>query len=306
MTFARWADHAARTGHESVCHWFPVFVAFALAGAMLAAQAQNPKFSSKVEAVRVDVLVTEDGKPLRGLRAADFEVFDNGAPQAVELVSFEQAPLNVVFTFDLSGSIVGERLDNLREAGRTVLGGLKKGDQAALVTFNDFVVVGPGLTGNTQLVKAAIDRAEPTGDTSLIDASFTGMMVAESDVGRGLVIVFSDGLDTSSWLGPKAVIDVAKRSDAVVYAVSAGLEGTKAAFLRDLSEQTGGRLFQVESTKSLSSVFLEVLDEFRQRYLVSYSPSGVSQEGWHELTVRVKRRTATVRARPGYLAGGSM
>jgi VWFA-related protein len=277
----------------------------AASAALLAARPQNPTFSSKVEAVRVDVLVTEDGKPVRGLRADDFEVLDSGVRQTVDLVSFEQLPLNVVFTFDLSASIVGERLDNLREAGRVVLGGLKKDDQAALVTFNDSVVVGPGLTGNTQLVRAAIDRTEPTGNTSLVDASFAGMMLAESDVGRGLVIVFSDGLDTSSWLRSKAVLDVAKRSDAVVYGVSAGL-ASRAAFLRDLTEQTGGRLFQLESTRSLSAVFLEVLDEFRQRYLVSYSPSGVSREGWHELTVRVKGRAATVRARPGYLAGGSM
>ena len=54
----------------------------------------------------------------------------------VDLVSFEQLPLNVVFTFDMSDSVVGERLANLREAGRAVLDGLKKGDQAALVTFN--------------------------------------------------------------------------------------------------------------------------------------------------------------------------
>lgn len=275
------------------------------AAAVLAAQTQNPTFSSKVEAVRVDVLVTENGKPVRGLGAADFEILDNGVRQTIDLVGFEQLPLNVVFSFDLSGSILGERLENLREAGHAVLGGLKKGDQAGLVSFNDLVVVGPDLTGNTGLVGAAIDQAEPTGNTSLVDASFAGMMMAESDVGRGLVIVFSDGLDTSSWLRSKAVLDVAKRSDAVVYAVSAGL-ASRAAFLRDLTEQTAGRLFQVESTKGLSAVFLQVLDEFRQRYLVSYSPSGVSREGWHALTVRVKGRNATVRARPGYLAGGSM
>jgi VWFA-related protein len=276
-----------------------------LTAAALAAQTQNPTFSSKVEAVRVDVLVTENGKPVRGLRAADFEILDNGVRQTISLVSFEQLPLNVVFTFDLSGSIVGERLENLREAGHAVLGGLKTGDQAGLVSFNDLVIVGPELTGKTGLVGAAIDETEPTGNTSLVDASFAGMMMAESDVGRGLVIVFSDGLDTSSWLRAKSVLDVAKRSDAVVYAVSAGL-ASRAAFLRDLTEQTAGRLFQLESTKGLSAVFLQVLDEFRQRYLVSYSPSGVSREGWHELTVRVKGRNATVRARPGYLAGGSM
>jgi len=273
-----------------------------LAAAAAGVRAQNPTFSSKVEAVRVDVLVTEDGKPVRGLRPADFEILDNGVRQTVDLVSFEQLPLNVVFTFDMSDSIVGERLENLRDAGRAVIGGLKKDDQAALVTFNDEVVVGPSLTADTSLVRAAIERAIPIGNTSLVDASFAGMMLAESDAGRGLVIVFSDGRDTSSWLRPKAVLDVAKRSDAVVYGVSAGL-ALKAEFLGDLADQTGGRLYKVESTKSLSSVFLEVLDEFRQRYLVSYSPSGVSSEGWHQLTVRVKGRDATVRARPGYLAG---
>jgi len=279
-----------------------VIAAFVLAAAGLPAQTQNPTFSSKVEAVRVDVLVTEDGKPVRGLRAADFEVLDNGVRQTVEFASAEQLPLNVVFTFDLSDSIVGERLANLREASRAVLDGLLKGDQAAFVAFNDAVLVGPGLTTDAGLVRAAIDRAEPAGNTSLVDAAFAGMMLAEADVGRGLVIVFSDGLDTSSWLRPKAVLDVAKRSDTVVYAVSAG-QARRAEFLGDLAEQTGGRLFKIESTRSLSAVFLEVLDEFRQRYLVSYSPTGVPQEGWHQLTVRVKGRTATVRARPGYVAG---
>ena len=280
-------------------------LACALAAIVPSAQSQLPTFSSRVEAVRVDVLVTDGGTPVRGLRAADFEVLDNGVRQTVDFVSAEQLPLNVVFTFDLSGSIFGERLANLREASHAVLDGLKADDQAALVTFDNSVLVGPGLTRDVRLVKAAIDRAEPTGNTSLVDASFAGLMLAEADVGRGLVIVFSDGVDTASWLGPKAVLDVAKRSDAVVYAVSAGLN-RRAEFLGDLTEQTGGRLFTIESTRDLSGVFLEVLDEFRQRYLLSFSPAGVSPGGWHPLTVRVKGRTATVRARPGYLAGGPM
>ena len=84
-----------------------------LSAVVPAAQDQLPTFSSRVEAVRVDVLVTDGGKPVRGLRAADFEVLDNGVRQTVDFVSAEQLPLNVVFTFDLSGSIVGERLANL-------------------------------------------------------------------------------------------------------------------------------------------------------------------------------------------------
>jgi Ca-activated chloride channel family protein len=183
-----------------------------------------------------------------------------------------------------------------------VLAGLRKEDQAALVTFSARVMVGPPLTPDVARVRLALEDADPSGSTSLVDASFAGMMLAGSDAGRGLVIVFSDGRDTASWLKAGAVIDAAKRSDAVVYAVAAGL-APREAFLADLTHQTGGRLFRIESTKGLSDVFLEVLDEFRQRYLVSYSPSGVTQDGWHQLTVRVKGRTAAVRARPGYLAG---
>jgi Ca-activated chloride channel homolog len=276
--------------------------ALLLVAAVLPAQEQKPVFSSKVEAVRVDVLVTEGGRPVRGLGAADFEIIDNGVRQQVDLVSSEQLPLNVVLTFDMSDSVAGERLGHLRQAGASVLDGLKKNDQAALITFNDAVTLGAGLTGATTTVRAALERTEPNGDTSLVDAAFAGIMLGESDVGRSLVIVFSDGLDTSSWLEPAAVIEVAKRSDAVVYAVAAGLRA-RAKFLGDLTEQTGGRLFEIESTKRLSAVFLEVLDEFRQRYLVSYSPSGVSPDGWHQLTVRVRNRSVSVRARPGYLAG---
>jgi Ca-activated chloride channel family protein len=278
-----------------------ISLAIALAGT-LAARAQNPTFSSRIDAVRVDVLVTENGKPLRGLRRSDFEILDNGVRQTVDLVSFEQLPLNVVFTFDMSESVSGERLVNLREAAEAVLAGLRKEDQAALVTFSARVMVGPPLTPDVARVRLALEDADPSGSTSLIDASFAGMMLAGSDAGRGLVIVFSDGRDTASWLKAGAVIDAAKRSDAVVYAVAAGL-APREAFLADLTNQTGGRLFRTESTKGQSAMFLEVLDEFRQRYLVSYSPSGVPQQGWHELTVRVKGRNVTVRARPGYLAG---
>ncbi len=266
---------------------------------------QTPTFSSKVEAVRVDVLVAEGGQPVRGLGAGDFEVLDNGVLQSVDLVSFEQLPLNVVLTFDLSRSVAGGRLDHLRDASHAMLDGLRKDDQAALVVFNSAVSVGRGLTGDMRLVKSSIDWLEPTGSTSLVDATFAGMMLAESDVGRSLVMVFSDGRDTASWLEPKAVLKVAQQSDAVVYAVSAGQRAAD-AFLRNVTEQTGGRVFEVGSTASLSTVFQQVLDEFRQRYLLSYSPRGVSAEGWHQIAVRVKNRNATVRARPGYLAGGSM
>jgi VWFA-related protein len=266
-----------------------------------AAAAQAPSFSSQIEAVRVDVLVTDNGKLVQGLEPGDFEILDNGVPQKVDLASFEEIPLNVVLALDMSASLDAEQLGHLRTAGKTLLDGLKKTDQAALVTFSHIVSQGSPLTSSFDRIRAALDQTVTWGQTSLVDASFTGMMIGESDVGRSLLIVFTDGVDTRSWLDADAVLQTAKRCDVVVYGVEVGNQ--RSSFPRELSTATGGRLIEVESTKNLNATFRGILDEFRQRYLISYSPQGVTAGGWHRLDVRVKGRSFVVRARPGYLSG---
>ena len=263
---------------------------------------QSPAFSSKIEAVRVDVLVTDNGQPVRGLKPGDFEVIDNGVPQVVDLVSFDEVPLNVILALDMSDSVAGDRLDQLRGAGGGVLAALKKGDQAALVSFSHAVQLGAGLTSDVASVQAALGDAQSSGQTALVDGTYAGIMVGESDAGRALLIVFSDGVDTSSWLRADAVLDAAKRADVVVYGVSV-VSRLKPEFLRELTSLTGGRLFEIDKTANLASTFLGILDEFRHRYLVSYTPKGVAKDGWHKLDVRVRNRRAAIKARPGYLAG---
>ena len=151
-------------------------------------------------------------------------------------------------------------------------------------------------------MKEALNRVKPFGYTSLIDACYAGLILAESNSSRPLLVVFSDGLDTSSWLTEDMVLDIAKRSNAVVYAISAGQLPDK-TFIRYLSKFTGGSLIEVESTRNLDAVFLDILEEFRQRYLLTYLPEGVPKSGWHELKVRVKDRKVKIKARPGYQAG---
>jgi Ca-activated chloride channel family protein len=277
-------------------------ISFAPLGVSPAKTVAQTLFTSRIEAVRVDVLVTESGRPVQGLTPADFEVFDNGVRQKVDLASFEQIPLNVVLALDMSASLQGLRLGHLQAASRHVLEGLKKGDRAALVSFSHVVNPGGDLSEDLDRVRAALDQAEGAGMTSLVDASHAGIMIGESDVGRSLLILFSDGVDTSSWLSPESVLDIARRSDVIVYAVEIG-EG-RASFARDLSEVTGGRLFSIESTRDLSAAFIRILEEFRMRYLISYSPEGVSGAGWHRLDVRVRKGGMTVKARPGYFADG--
>lgn len=279
----------------------PIVIAGLTWLSVAAVQAQGPVFSTKVEAVRVDVLVTDKGQPLLGLTPADFEVLDNGVPQQVEFVSYDQIPLNVVLALDMSDSVAGERLEHLRGAGAALLAGLKRGDQAALVTFSNRIALGAALTSDVQPLRDALEDVVGAGETSLVDGAYAGLTIGESDAGRALLIIFSDGLDTLSWLSPAAVLETAKRSDVVVYGVSVGR--SKAEFLHDLTSFSGGRLFELDKTANLSATFLNILEEFRRRYLVSYTPRGVSKDGWHRLEVRIKGKKAAVKARPGYLAG---
>jgi VWFA-related protein len=262
--------------------------------------AQTPSFSSGVDAVRVDVLVTDNGRLVPNLRPEDFEVLDNGVVQHVDLASYEEMPLNVILALDLSASLDARQLDDLREAGRALLDGLKPDDQVALVTFSHVVSQAAPLTSEHRRVEAALEAASASGETSLVDASFVGMTIGEADIGRSLLLVFSDGVDTRSWLSTQAVLEMAKRGEIVVYGVEVGSRDV--SFPRELSAATGGRTLAIESTGDLHATFRGILSEFRQRYLISYSPRGVTTGGWHRLDVRVKGRNVAVRARPGYQA----
>jgi VWFA-related protein len=282
---------------------FAVLVSTAAATAAQTPPTRTPTFSAAVQAVRVDVLVTEAGRPVLGLDPADFEVRDNGVPQDVSLVGSETLPLNVILALDASESVSGEPLEHLKSAGRALVERLSPDDRAALITFSQAVALRQPLSSQKDLIGRELGRIEPTGDTAVIDGSYAAVVLGDADVGRDLVIVFSDGVDTASWLTAERVLDAARRSDVVVYAVSVR-NPERPGFLRELTRLTGGSVLEVDSTRDLGAAFVRLIQEFRQRYLLSYSPQGVSPEGWHELKVTVKgRRRASVVARAGYAAG---
>jgi VWFA-related protein len=266
---------------------------------LAAAVTLQPTFSTRVEGVRVDVLVTDSSRrPLRGLTAADFMIRDNGVAQQVDVVSFGEIALNVGLAFDLSESVAGPRLAQLTAASRALTAELEPADQSALVTFDTVVSLPCPLSTSRSCVSGALNAATPQRETALVDGVFAGMMVGESEVGRSLLMVFSDGLDTASFLNAERVLELGRRSDVVVYPVTS--KGARPDFLDDLASLTGGRLHEVDAQSDLSATFRSILEEFRYRYLVTYTPRGVSRGGWHKLEVRINRSGATVRARPGY------
>jgi len=264
---------------------------------------QNRAFSSRTLGVRVDVLVTDGNKPVGGLTAADFELRDNGILQTIDVVDSSDIPVNAILALDTSASTAGQRQKDLVAAGEALLDGLKPDDRAALTTFSHAVAPGLVPTSDLSEVRRALRRIEPDGETAIMDGAYVALAATLAQSGRSLVVVCTDGYDTSSWLQPAEVLESAKRSSAVVYAVTAA-QARRRSPLKDLADATGGNVLEVKSSADLRGAFQKILQDFRSRYILSYSPQGVSAEGFHRLDVRVKRRGLTVKARPGYTGVG--
>ena len=277
------------------------------------------KFRSGVDVVRVDALVTEGNRVVTGLNAADFELRDNGALQTIDAIELESMPLTLTFVLDTSGSVAGGKMAHLTSAVDLILRGLREQDRVGLVTFSHRVWQRLPLTSDLQSVRNVLTEANVAGGTSLNDAVYAGLALSESQETRSLVLVFSDGMDTSSWLGHATVERAARRADAVVYGVA--VAGTELAvidvgqgrsvrirpeylpgqtdFLDAIASATGGRVIKADETANLPKAFEEILQEFRPRYLITYSPAS-DAAGWHTIDLKVKGRRAEVKARRGY------
>lgn len=265
-----------------------------------APSAQQPTFRARVEGVRIDVLVSQNGRPVDGLGPGDFDVRDNGVPQSVDLVSLRDVPVGVVLALDLSGSVDGPQLAALQRASGLLLDALGPDDTAALVTFGRNVVQRVPVTRQREDVRRALAGVRGSGETSLVDASLAAMLLGDTEGSRTLVMLFSDGVDTGSFMRPESVLETARRVNGVVYAVSSGAVENR--FLLDLAEATSGRVIDIGTAGDPGQAFVEILQEFRRRYVITYTPAGVMRGGWHTLSVRVNGRNARVQARPGYFS----
>jgi VWFA-related protein len=295
------------------------------------AAGQNPLFRSSVEQVRVDVSVTRGAGPVAGLTAAHFEVLDNGVPQVVDGVSQEQAPLNLMLVLDASGSLTGDPIAALVAAAQGLVRALRPDDRIGLLSFSQRITLQVAPTVHHADVLSALGRLSASGPTALRDALFAGLQLVPPDgEARPVVMLFSDGRDTASWMAAPELEGVVRRSGVVLHAVE--LLGTSAtgalrpgAVSSDVVEATrrarargrlvgisasrslsravqagGGRLWSAALPGELTELFAEALDELRARYLLTYTPQGVATPGWHEVTVGLKDARGDVHARPGY------
>jgi VWFA-related protein len=270
-----------------------------VAAASLQQGSQRPVFRAGVATVRIDALVTHDNRPVRGLTAEDFELRDNGVPQRIELAT-TAGSVAVALALDVSGSIKEEGLEDLMRASEAMAGALQPGDRAWLVTFADQFALEAGPVEDSGGLRAALERVRSGGGTSMWDALFSSVSLVAGTAGRSLVLLFTDGYDTTSWLDEKRAVEALSRADVVVTAVRPRHAFGTLAPLEAAAKATGGAVLVAEKPERLPAQFVGLLDEFRLGYVLTYTPTGVAADGWHDVEVKLTTKKGKIRTKRGY------
>jgi VWFA-related protein len=267
---------------------------------------QQPTFRAGVDAVRVDVSVTDHGKAVRGLTAQDFVVADNGTPEPVTSVTLEQLPLRVVLLLDTSGSVEGSAMQTLVDASRGLIWALRPTDRIAVVTFSGEVTLLGGFDAARPAVLEALGHVHAGGTTALYDALQIAFELVRMDdakvAARPLIVVCTDGVDIGSWLSGDDVVEGARRADVVVHIIQPAGAPTSGPVkhVNTVADVSGGRRWSATSERDLKGLFTQTLTEMRDRYLLTFTPDSPVRAGWHDLKVSLKRARGAVLARPGY------
>ena len=280
-------------------------------------QAPASVFRASADAVSVEASVRRDRRPVIGLKAADFEILDNGVPQQITDVSYEKLPIDVTVVLDVSASVTGSALDELRRALRQLRADLGKQDRLRLLTFNMRVKRLVDFDDPAPAADAALASLRGSGSSAIFDSLAVALSSATRPGRRQLIVLFSDGQDSSSITDADVLLDVARRSTPTVAVVLASPSRqrpaslvrtsakTSAATVGDMAEQiasvTGGFVAAINPGENLTSTFRRVLEQFRTSYVLYFTPTGVERQGSHTLDVRVKDAKVEIRARRGYV-----
>lgn len=284
--------------------------------ATIAVAAQQGRFRSGIELVSLNVTVTDGTKYVTGLEQNDFEVFEDGAKQSLSFFSHEQQPIALAILLDTSNSME-EKLATAQEAAIGFVRRMKKDDVIEVVEFNSQVRVPQPFTNDVSALERAIRQTNVNGSTSLYNAIYVSLRALKDEraknaeeIRRQAIVVLSDGDDTSSVIEYDDVLDLAKRSETAIYAIGLRQQETgrgkfkEAEFvLRQLSQETGGRVFFPTSVAELPKIYEQISEELASQYTMAYSPKNPMRNGaWRRIDIRVNKPGLTARTRRGYYA----
>jgi len=284
------------------------------------------KIQTNLVTIPVSVL-DERGRFISDLGPEDFEVYEDGLKQDIDYFASVEQPFTVVLLLDLSPS-TKYKINEIQDAAISFVEQLRRDDQVIVVTFSRDIQVVSRQKSDYHKFRRAIREAQFGDGTSLYQAVDFAMNTLLKEIeGRKALVIFSDGVDTSSsgatyngtvrkaeeldsliypiWYNTfQEGKGVKNSAGQVIYPVGASPEENKRGreYLRDLTAFAGGKMFEANDIQNLDSAFSSIAEELRKQYSIGYYPKEEGHTGQRRrINVRVKRPALTVRAKSSYL-----
>jgi len=292
---------------------FTTIALLAAATLTAAAQQEAPTFKATTQIVSVPATVLDgQGRLVPNLDQDQFTILDNGKPQDIIFFQNETQPFSVVVMLDYSASMTSS-LDLLRAAAEQFLLRMLPQDRGQVGAFSDKIEFSGAFTNDRDDLISALRDLQYGNPTRLWDAVDQSIDMLKPIDGRKVVLVFTDGDDTYSKIGFGSVLDHAKQSEVMVYAIglqSQYFNGQRMVrsqpdrSLRKIAEETGGGYFELKKTDELAPTFTRVAQELHSLYTIGFSPAALDGKE-HKLDVRMKQTGQMARARRSYVASAN-
>ncbi|MBV9400172.1 MAG: VWA domain-containing protein [Bryobacterales bacterium] len=292
------------------------FLSILVAG-ILPVMAQQPapaNFKVDVKLVRLLVNVKDQqGKLVGSLDTKDFSVQDCGVPQTISVFERQtELPLSVAVLIDVSGS-TGKDLryetTSVEKFFKALLGEGNPKDAASLYSFNYDVTLLQNFTRKASSLSDNLRTLRPNGGTSLYDAIVLSARESAHRDGRHVIVIVTDGGDTTSRTKYADALEAAHLADAVIYPIlvvpipnDAGRNTGGEHALYTIAEGTGGHVFEPSVGAQLDQAFTDILRDLRTQYLLGYYPRNLPSDAplFHTVHVDVARKDLRATTRTGY------
>jgi Ca-activated chloride channel homolog len=278
-------------------------------------QPQRPSFRSGIDVVSLNVTVTDGVRNfVTDLNREDFVVFEDGIKQDLTFFTKAQLPVALSLLIDTSASME-DKLGIAQEAAIGFAKRMRPDDIAQVIDFDSRVTILQQFTDDKAALEVAIRQTVPNGSTSLHNAVYISLKELKKiraksteDVRRQAIVVLSDGEDTSSLVPFEEVLELAKRSEVVIYTIAIrgrdfGTKGFNEAefVLRQFAQETGGRAFFPSAATELPNIYSQIADELAAQYAMAYSSRNPKRDGqWRRIVVRTTKPDTVARTKQGY------
>jgi len=290
-----------------------LFALFALTSLVAVAHAQEPA-SGRIESIddsdfpevrAIVTLVDDTGRPIVGLKAADFTVEETGAAadtSSVETVLDQQLGVAVILVVDTSGSMDGPPIAQARNAAQAFVENLAEPDQAAVISFADSVVVDSALTSERSESLAAINDLAALGNTAL----YSGVVVAveqarDASLPRKAILLLSDGQDFggASQDSRQQSLDLVAEARVPIYAIGLGQDIDR-PFLEELAEASGGSFIEAPAPESIPEIYDQLSQLLRSQYVVTLQSTAPPEASARSLRIVVETPEGEVEVSSDY------